>query len=263
MFTIKRAQGLVIVSTVLYILMIIMNVLAVLLPLNGLSTAVISSRYDTLFAPTGFTFSIWGVIYLALALEVILSISKLREIKDNFSHRQKFLTTALFSISSLLNGIWIVFWHFELLFLSVVTMVLLFVVLLLINIQLKKASIIDRLPFSLYFGWITIALIANIAAFIVSLGVSYNSVGAVIQTSMIIIIASIITALTIFLQKDYVYGLVVIWALIGIIVRHVDVNQFNLAYQGVLDAAIIALVIVTLSIVMISVYTLIKKRRTT
>jgi hypothetical protein len=54
-----------------YIYMVGMNALATTLPLNGQSTNEISDRYDTLFAPIGFTFSIWGVIYLLLGVYTV------------------------------------------------------------------------------------------------------------------------------------------------------------------------------------------------
>lgn len=54
--------------------MLMMNVLATTLPLNGLATNDISDKYDTLFAPIGFTFAIWGVIYLLLAVYTVVQL---------------------------------------------------------------------------------------------------------------------------------------------------------------------------------------------
>ena len=263
MFTVKRAQALVIISAVLYVFMIVMNTLAILLPLNGLTTQMISARYDTLFAPTGLTFSIWGLIYLALGIEVVLNFLKLSRISDNASDRQKFMSNLVLAVTSLINGLWIIFWHYELLLVSLILMVALFGFLAFINIKLKTAGLVDRLPYSLYFGWITIALIANIAAFIVSNGIMFNSVGAVLQTSIIIIVTVLVAVATIFLQKDYVFGAVIFWALLGIVIRHFDPTQFDRGYISVGNAAIVGMCLTAMAIIGTATYQIIKKKRAT
>src|SRR5665647_3362126 len=52
--------------------MIAANAAAVVLPLNGISTKGVSDLYPNLFTPAPYTFSIWGVIYLALAGFIIM-----------------------------------------------------------------------------------------------------------------------------------------------------------------------------------------------
>ena len=47
-----------------YLAMITMNALANIVPIGGRTTGEVSENYTNLFAPTGLTFSIWGVIYL-------------------------------------------------------------------------------------------------------------------------------------------------------------------------------------------------------
>ena len=51
--------------------MIAANALANILPINQLNTGQISAFYPNYFVPAGFTFSIWGVIYLLLLNYVI------------------------------------------------------------------------------------------------------------------------------------------------------------------------------------------------
>jgi hypothetical protein len=261
MFTIKRAKIMVIVSAVLYVFMIVMNALAVMLPLNGLTTQMISARYDTLFAPTGLTFSIWGVIYLALAVEVVLNFLKFKRIGDTASDRAKFTSNIVLALTSLINGVWIVFWHYEILLVTLILMLALFGLLAFINIKLKTAGLVDRLPYSLYFGWITIALIANVGAYIVSHGIMFKSVGAVLQTTIIIIVASFLAAITIFIQKDYAYGLVIAWALLGIVLRHYDSAQFDLGYVSVANAAIFGLCLTIATIIGTGIFQFIKPKR--
>ncbi|PLX06432.1 MAG: hypothetical protein C0596_18375 [Marinilabiliales bacterium] len=61
-----------ILNVVLFIAMVYVNFLANSLPINGQSTGEISNAYSNLFAPAGITFSIWGIIYLALGVSSVL-----------------------------------------------------------------------------------------------------------------------------------------------------------------------------------------------
>ncbi len=54
-----------------YVLMIAVNALANILPINGNNTGVVSNAYPNLFAPAAVTFSIWGLIYALLAAYTI------------------------------------------------------------------------------------------------------------------------------------------------------------------------------------------------
>jgi hypothetical protein len=54
-----------------FVVMVGSNALANILPINGITTGAISDSYPNLFAPAGYTFAIWGVIYLALAFAVV------------------------------------------------------------------------------------------------------------------------------------------------------------------------------------------------
>ena len=50
---------------------ILFNALANALPLNGQTTGAISDKFPSLFTPAGFTFGIWGLIYLLLLVFVV------------------------------------------------------------------------------------------------------------------------------------------------------------------------------------------------
>ena len=65
-----------------FLLVLVVNGLANALPLGGNTTGDISARYPNLFVPAGLTFSIWGVIYLALAAFILY------QARDLFSSRK-------------------------------------------------------------------------------------------------------------------------------------------------------------------------------
>ena len=58
-------------SLILFSLVIYTNYLANALPIGGVTTGEVSDLLDNLFTPTGFTFSIWGIIYLSLFIFLI------------------------------------------------------------------------------------------------------------------------------------------------------------------------------------------------
>ena len=57
-----------------FILMVVVNALANILPINGIGTGAVSDSYPNLFAPAGITFAIWGVIYLLLAAYTVFQL---------------------------------------------------------------------------------------------------------------------------------------------------------------------------------------------
>ena len=65
-------------SLFLYSVMIYTNYLANALPIGGITTGEVSDLLDYLFTPSGFTFSIWGVIYLSL-FTFLISLFKISD----------------------------------------------------------------------------------------------------------------------------------------------------------------------------------------
>ena len=98
-----------------FLFMLLMNGLANGLPLNGKTTGQLSDQYPNLFVPAGITFSIWGIIYLLL---LIFIIQKGVEILKNRNSTISFLVILNF----ILNGLWIVSWHYEFLIVSLLIM---------------------------------------------------------------------------------------------------------------------------------------------
>jgi len=67
MFVNKLKSSIKILVTVTFLIMIIVNIMANALPINGQTTGQVADSYPNLFAPAGITFAIWGLIYLLLA----------------------------------------------------------------------------------------------------------------------------------------------------------------------------------------------------
>jgi len=187
--------------------------------IGGKNTAQISNANPTLITPAGYVFSIWGVIYILLGIFVVFQALPSEKGKDY----EKSIGW-LFVLSSIFNIAWLFLWQFEYLSLSVVLMFLLLASLISIYLRLSigkskvgfREKLAIHLPFSVYLGWITIASIANVAVTLVS--VNWDGFGISPETwaTLIIIVALLITMLVLATRKDIAYGLVIIWALVGI-----------------------------------------------
>lgn len=189
--------------------MIVVNLLSNIIPFNGVTTAQVSDAYKVFFVPAGYVFSIWGLIYILLIIFVVaqLKVNGLKKIQVPII------------ISSLANCIWLVLWHYYLIGVSVIIMLILLVTLIYIYQNLKDQKAILKIPFSVYLGWISVATIANITAFLYSLNWDGFGISGSMWAAFLIVIAGTLGAIAIFKNKDYVYPLVIIWAIIGIAVK--------------------------------------------
>ncbi|MDY0236136.1 MAG: hypothetical protein RBR71_08920 [Gudongella sp.] len=230
------------IATIFYIVMVIVNVMANTVPINGLNTGEVSDSFPNLFAPAGITFSIWGVIYLLLAIYLFFQFSDSREMESK-NNRVLNRINLLFIISSIANAAWIFAWHNLKIGVSVVIMFVMFfslitIVLTVNNLSLnKKEKFWLRIPFSVYFGWINIALIANITGFLVNSGWKGFGLSETVWTIIILIIGLLIGGTTIWRLKDRAYGLVFVWAYLGILIKHLSADGFAGAYPGIIATA--------------------------
>jgi hypothetical protein len=233
---------------------VIVNGLANALPINNKTTGELSDQYPNLFVPAGLTFSIWGLIYILLAAFVIYQL--IMVIKKD-SQRSPFIERIglLFFVASVANIGWIFAWHYEMVPLSLVIMLLLLGCLIAIYLRLnigksaapKTEKYLVHLPFSIYLGWITIATIANVTALLVD--VNWNTFGLGEQFWAVTVIAvGIAIALSIlFTRKDIFYCLVVDWALLGILIKRLSLD--TVTAQSVIVTTIVGLVVISAGII--------------
>ena len=214
-------KGLVVLS---FIGMLVMNVLANTLPLGGRTTGDVSNQYPSLFTPVGFTFSIWGLIYLLLGVAVVYYVFDLYEMST--AHIQLF--GVVFVLSSVFNVLWLVMWHHDRIVLSTVVMVVLFFVLMVGFLRIQPSTLWLRVPFSLYFAWISVALVANVTIMLVGLDMPRLGLSDALWMVLVMLVVGAIGLVTVYISKDVVFGLVFIWALYGILTRHV--SELSMAY---------------------------------
>lgn len=239
---------------VTYLIMIVVNALANILPINGIDTGTVSDSYPNLFAPTGLMFSIWGVIYLLLAGYTLYQFGLVQGDKSKTKPELLRKVGIIFSVTSVANAAWIFSWHYRMIGLSVLLMLVLLLSLIYINETIKKETLDQkeklfiRLPFSIYFGWITVATIANITVLLVYIGWNGFGIPESVWTILIIVIGLAIGAVTMIRNHDIAYGLVIIWAYTGILIKHMSQSGFAGQYPSIITTVIVCIVLMGVAI---------------
>ncbi len=244
MKNIKQKPNLLQIANVLaFIVVIVVNVLSNVLPLNGRTVEQISDDLPSYFTPAGYTFSIWGLIYTAL-LGYIIYQALPRQRQQPFQTQIGWL----FVISSAANVGWLFAWHYGVYVLSVIAMLIMLVTLIAIYSRLRighvnpELTTSDRLlvqfPFSIYLGWITVATIANIASVSAYLGFTGLGIAAPIWSAIMMSVTVVLTGVLLFNRRNLAYAGVLIWALFGIRTAYSTIGV-------IANTAVIAAILIT------------------
>lgn len=217
---VKWIQILVLVSV---LATLFINGLASYLPLNGMTPGEISDQFEVYFVPAGYVFSIWGVIYLGLIAFGIYQILPSQTDAEGLGGIRW-----LFIGTSIANILWLFLWHYAQFVWSIFVMLALLVLLILIYERLWQgramASKTERwvlhLPFQIYLGWITVATIANATAVLDFIGWSGWGISDALWAVVMLGIATLIGGMVIVRRRDPAYGLVLVWAFVGIAGKH-------------------------------------------
>lgn len=213
------------INWVLFIIVIATNALANILPINEFNTGQISGFYTNYFVPAGFTFSIWGIIYLFL-LNYSISYTYFTIKQRQFPDIKKYLDTITpyYWFTCILNAGWILVWHYLQVGVSVLIMLAFLFSLIQIFVIMQKQVLtikplyqfLIKTPFSIYLGWISVATIANITALLVYVKWSGFGIDPIYWTILMISIAIVLGIYFILFFKNIAHPLVLVWALWGI-----------------------------------------------
>lgn len=232
-----------IVNIIAYVVVLVVNFLSTTLPLNGRTAADISDALPSYFTPAGYTFAIWGLIYLAL-----LGFVAYQALPSRPGRPLVRPVGWLFAASSIANVAWLFAWHYGYYALSIVFMIALLLTLIAIYLRLNIGHshpaltnadrLLAHLPFSLYLGWITVATIANIASVLAYWGWNGFGIAGPTWSAIMMLVAVVIAALLLFNRRNLAYAAVLIWALFGIRAAFLDVAL--IANTAVVSAILIA-----------------------
>lgn len=233
------------------------NVMANTATLNGRTTGEVSDSYPNLFTPAGITFSIWSIIYLGLL--AFAGYQLWLAFAPNHDAELSRVMTRMgrwFLLNCLGNACWLFAWHYDLIWLSVLIMAFILFTLARIHARFRiadpDAPLAEKafifFPFGIYFGWITIALLANITALGVAMGWTGYGVGGVYWTIICMILGTLAGLFMIFRFNNIWYGIAGIWAFYGIILKRDAVASSD--SPPIVAAGTIIMAVLALSVIM-------------
>ncbi len=199
------------------------NYLANALPINGVTTGAVAARFDVLFQPAPYVFSIWGLIYVALSAYAIYQARP--SLRDDKRLRSLDLPVVL---SCAANVGWLLLWHYGQIVASFVAMLVLLGSLVVVYRRLDPERgfaepgrrLLVHHTFSVYLGWITVASIANLAIMLESLGWSGWGAVELVWFSLAVLGVLAIAAWMTARRADVPFLLTLTWAFVGLGVEH-------------------------------------------
>lgn len=210
-------------------------------PANGQSMGRVSAQYPTLLTPVGWAFSIWGVIFLALAVYAVWQLLP--------AQRPNPLPDAVarpLTVASVAAALWVVCFSYEAIGTCTVLMLLTLAMLILAYGRARRL-VLERVsprpsswPLSLFMGWISVATTVNVTLGLERLGITS---AANVSILLSVVLLAVVVALGLLISsffRDAVYPLVLAWGLFGIwYVRRFDVPE--LGWFALAGVAVVAL----------------------
>jgi len=233
--TLQIANGIALVST------IIINYLSNTGLINGTTIGRLSDKLITHFTPAGYAFSIWGFIYLLLIGFIFYQGKSLLSTSPK-SDDAVLRIGWWFVISCIANSAWVFLWLYGYTGISCIAiLVLLFSLMKIIfncRLELDNERFSHLLfvawPFVFYAGWVTVASIANISAYLNKTDWDGYGISDDNWAIIMIIAAVIINLRAIYDRNLREFALVGAWALIAIGIRNQEMyhNIRDIAYLG-------------------------------
>ena len=249
----RKIQALAIFNLLSLLLHISFSYLTQFKLINTLDVGQVSNKYNSIFTPSGLTFAIWGIIYAALLLFCIYHI--VMSYRHNINHPANVDVSRIgvwFILNNLGAAAWLLAWTNEMIAASLGLIIFQLITLIVINLRIDihnplrtiASKIFTQFPLSIYFGWLTIATIANTSIYLMASGWDGFGYTPIYWTRIMIGIAVFLTALVVFIRRNVFYGFVIIWALYGIILKRQSEDVY--VYASVIKTAWIGLGIVGL-----------------
>lgn len=230
------------------ILVIAINYVSQAIRINETTIGEISNKYFNLFTPASYAFAIWGLIFLALLAYGIFQVRRafFSDKPSDFIEQ----TSYWFVLANILNCAWVFAFAYEYTGLSVLIMLgilgSLIKIILSTNMERWDAPIgiiaFVWWPICLYSGWIAVATIANISAYLSKLGWDGGFLSESAWTIVLIIIATALNLVMIKTRNMREFAAVGVWALFAIYIRHKG-DMETIAYTALAGSIVLFLAI--------------------
>jgi hypothetical protein len=212
-------------------------------PFNGQTMGELSAKYYTPLTPAGYAFSIWGLIFLSLAVYAawqLLPAQRRNPLPDAVAKS--------LALANLAAAAWVVLFSYEKILASVGVMFIILIALMLTygtaRGMLRTTNVAPRwvsIPFALFLGWITVATFINVTIGLQVLGWQVAPGAAITLTYILLVLIVLLTLVLARVFQERTLPLVIGWALVGIWVAHVSQNP-TLAWTMLASAVLVVLV---------------------
>ena len=224
--------------------MLAFTVYSMELPLNGRTQQQIARDFDVFLIPADYAFAIWAVIYMGLI--AYMTYQLLPRQTDNALHRQ---IAPWFMIGCVANCAWIYCWHFGLYQWALCAMLVLLESLMAIYVRLgigrfrvrRNEILFVRIPFSLYFGWITVATIVTITTYLDHIDWHAYGLHPELWALIVLSVGALLGGLVAMRHRDFVYAGAIIWGFVGVAVKHS--NNLPIVFTVAVMSAVMILAI--------------------
>jgi hypothetical protein len=206
---------------------IVINTISNFFPPDGVDMATLSDRLFTevQILPANYAFAIWAPIYLGLVALGIYQIQPAQRHNPSLQRGGYLLVFACIAQCA-----WIYLFLARLFPLSVVAMlgILIPLIVLYQRLEIGKQHVSPaqqwfiQIPISIYFGWITVAIVVNASLALYSINWDGWGIAPAIWAVIMMLVSGAITTQVIIKHHDTAYMLVIVWALIAIGIRHLD-----------------------------------------
>jgi hypothetical protein len=216
------------------ILTLVVNSLATTLPLNNKTTAELSDSFHIRFVPAGYVFAVWGVIYIGFVAYTIW-----QALPRNRENPRARAIGWWYIGGSIANTLWLVFWHYQYVAVTLPIMLTLLATLIITALRLHAMPAQtwgERLcldfPMRIYLGWISVATVVNVTVVLFDNGLKVADELAILWAIVLIAVAAGLALFQRGTRGDTAYGMVIAWALYGVAVK-----QDIYVTQNILPAA--------------------------
>jgi tryptophan-rich sensory protein len=240
--------------------LIVMNYLSNTGVFGGQTNGDVSNKYHTLVTPAGYAFSIWGIIFLGLlAYAVYQALPSQRE-------NPRFRAAGWWVVlNAFCNAIWSPLFNNEQIGLALlVILVMLFTLVIIEQRLLARPHVsvvapdldatlpesaatptetwLARIPFSIYFGWLTVATILNVAVYLKATEFSLMGLSEPTWAMAVLVVGLVVGAFVFNRYRSVAYILVFAWAYIAIAVEQQGYGQIQvIAGAGAIGAVLLAI----------------------
>ena len=252
----KKVKTLAILNLFFFTIACLVSNLSQLKIIGNHDMGEISNKYDSVFAPAGVTFVIWGIIYLSLfGFTIQHVIRAFRDAVHTEASQVLLKIDYLFVANNIAITLWVFAFLNERLLTSVILIIIQFISLLMIHFRLNLYDrdktlyhkLFTQFPLSIYFAWICVAMAANSSAYLVAIAWDGAGISESTWAIILLLLLSVITLFMVSFKRNAYFGLVVLWAIFGIQLKRkqVDAELFrpviNICWGcfGVLAAAVI------------------------